>query len=197
MRWRTPQTLASISRRLRPGLSSLWSWWIRRRSLRRLSGAVVASAACVCLAGCPYGFQGGTLPNVKTVAILPFDNDTPEPRLTAEVSDAVRQALEGRLGLRVATEATADAIVRGRVVRYDPDVPQSVQPGLGRVTVTKRKVQITVDVEILNQRAGTTVWKRQGLSVDGDYDPPAEQDGRKAALAKLVQQIVDGAQSQW
>jgi len=189
--------LALISRRLRPGLSSLWSWWIRRRSSRRLYGAVVVNAACLWLAGCLYGFAGGTLPNVKTVAILPFDNDTPEPRLTAEVSDAVRQALEGRLGLRVATEATADAIVRGRVVRYDPDVPQSVQPGLGRVTVTKRKVQITVDVEILNQREGTTVWKRQGLSVDGDYDPPAEQDGRKAALAKLVQQIVDGAQSQW
>jgi hypothetical protein len=113
------------------------------------------------------------------------------------VSEAVRQALEGRLGLRVATEATADAIVRGRVVRYDADVPQGVQAGVGQVTVTKRKVQIMVDVEILNQRDGTTVWKRQGLSVDGDYDPPAEADGRKAALAKLVQQIVDGAQSQW
>jgi hypothetical protein len=178
-------------------LSSLWSWWIPRRSSRRLCGAVVASATCLWLAGCLYGFAGGTLPNVKTVAILPFDNDTPEPRLTAEVSDAVRQALEGRLGLRVATEATADAIVRGRVVRYEPDVPQSVQPGLGQVVVTKRKVQIIVDVEILNQREGTTVWKRQGLSVDGDYDPPAEQEGRKLALAKLVQQIVDGAQSQW
>ena len=178
-------------------MSSLWSWWIRSRSSRRLCGAVVASAACLWLAGCLYGFAGGTLPNVKTVAILPFDNDTPEPRLTAEVSDAVRQALEGRLGLRVATEATADAIDRGRVVRYDPEVPQSVQPGLGQVKVTKRKVQIIVDVEIVNQREGTTVWKRQGLSVDGDYDPPAEQDGRKAALAKLVQQIVDGAQSQW
>jgi hypothetical protein len=110
------------------------------------------------LAGCLYGFAGGTLPNVKTVAILPFDNDTPEPRLTAEVSDAVRQALEGRLGLRVATEARADAIVRGRVVRYDPDVPQGVQTGLGQVTVTKRKVQIVVDVEIVNQREGHTVW---------------------------------------
>jgi hypothetical protein len=113
------------------------------------------------------------------------------------VSEAVRQALEGRLGLRVATEARADAIVRGRVVRYDPDVPQSVQAGVGQVTVTKRKVQIIVDVEIVNQREGTTVWKRQGLSVDGDYAPPAELEGRKVALAKLVQQIVDGAQSQW
>ena len=58
-------------------------------------------------------------------------------------------------------------------------------------------MQIVVDVEIVNQREGTSVWKGQGISVDGDYDPPAEQDGRKAALAKLVQQIVDGAQSQW
>src|SRR5204862_8192244 len=183
--------------RPRPDLSSSLAWSIRRRSFRRMFGAVVASAAAIVLAACPYGFAGGTLPNVKTVALLPFDNDTPEPRLTAEVSDAVRQALEGRLGLRVATEATADAIVRGRVVRYDPDVPQSVQPGLGQLKVTKRKVQIIVDVEIVNQREGTTVWKRQGLLVDGDYDPPNERDGRRAALAKLVQQIVDGAQSQW
>jgi hypothetical protein len=109
----------------------------------------------------------------------------------------VRLALEGRLGLRLATEENADAIVRGRVVRYEPDVPQGVLPGQGQVTVTKRKVQLIIDVEIVNQREGTTVWKRQGLSVDGDYDPPNERDGRKAALAKLVQQIVDGAQSQW
>jgi hypothetical protein len=165
--------------------------------LRRLFGAVAVSAAALSLAGCPYGFSGGTLPNVKTVAILPFENDTPEPTLTQQVSDAVRQALEGRLGLRVASEATADAIVRGRVVRYDPDMPIAVQPGTGQVTVTKRKVQLSVDVEIVNQRDGTTVWKRQGLLVDGEYNPPQEQEGLKVALQKLVTEIVDGAQSQW
>src|SRR5256714_7167177 len=188
---------ASTFRRLRLDLSSLWGWWIPRRSFRRKFGAAVISASGLWLAGCLYGFAGGTLPNVKTVAILPFDNDTPEPALTQQVSDAVRQALEGRLGLRVATEATADAIVRGRVVRYDPDMPIALQPGQGQVTVTKRKVQITVDVEITNQREGTTVWKRQGISVDGEYNPPDEAAGRKVALDKLVIQIVDGAQSQW
>lgn len=144
-----------------------------------------------------YGFAGGTLPNVKTVAILPFDNDTPEPALTQQVSEAVRQALEGRLGLRVATEASADAIVHGRVVRYDADLPVALQPGQGQVNVTKRKVQLMVDVEIVNQREGTTVWKRQGILVDGEYTPPQEAEGRKLALDKLVTQIVDGAQSQW
>jgi len=165
--------------------------------LRRLFGAAVASASGALLAGCLYGFAGGGLPNVRTVAILPFENDTPEPALTQEVSEAVRQALEGRLGLRVASEANADAIVRGRVVRYDPDVPIAIQPGQATVTVTKRKVQLIIDVEILNQREGTTVWKRQGLSVDGEYDPPQEAQGRKLALQKLVNDIVDGAQSQW
>jgi len=137
------------------------------------------------------------LPGVKTVAILPFENDTPEPALTQEVNDAVREAVEGRLGLRLAGEATADAIVRGRVVRYEPDLPVAFQPGQGQVTVTRRKVQLIVDVEIVNQREGKTVWKRQGLSVDGEYDPPQEAQGRKLALQKLVNDIVDGAQSQW
>jgi Lipopolysaccharide-assembly len=164
--------------------------------LRRLSGAAAGSLAGLWLAGCVYGFAGGTLPNVKTVAILPFENDTPEPALTQEVSEAVRQAFEGRLGLRVAPEATADAIVRGRIARYDPDVPIALLPGQGQVTVTKRKVQLAVDVEILNQREGTTVWKRQVL-VDGEYNPGREVEGRKVALDKLVNEIVDGAQSQW
>src|SRR5439155_383626 len=70
-------------------------------------------------------------------------------------------------------------------------------PGRGQVSVTQRRVQISVDVEILDQREGKTLWQRQGLTVDGEYDPPKEADGRKIALSKLVNEIVDGAQSQW
>ena len=131
------------------------------------------------------------------MAIIPFENDTPEPALTQEVNDAVREAIERRLGLRLAGEATADAIVRGRVVRYDPDMPVALVRGEGQATVTRRKVLLTVDVEIVNQREGKTIWKRQGLSAEGEYDPPQEAAGRKVALQKLVNDIVDGAQSQW
>ncbi|HEV8303331.1 MAG TPA: LptE family protein [Gemmatimonadales bacterium] len=134
---------------------------------------------------------------MRTVAIVPFTNDTPEPSLTQEVTQAVREALEGRLGLRVAAEASADAIVRGRIVRYDPELPIAFQPGQGQVNVTRRKVQLTVDVEIMNQREGKPLWQRQGLAVDGEYEPPDPRPGRKLALQKLVNDIVDGAQSQW
>ena len=170
----------------------------RLRFFRRRFGVVAASLAPLALGACLYGFAGGGFaPHLKTVAILPFDNLTPEPALTREVSDAVREALESRLGLRVAGEATADAVVRGRVVRYDPEVPVAFTPGQGQATVTKRQVQLTVDVEIVDQKEGRTVWQRQGLSVVGEYAPPREAEGRKLALQKLVNDIVDGAQSQW
>jgi hypothetical protein len=164
--------------------------------LRRRCGAVGASAATLGLVACLYHFTGGGLPNVKTVAIVPFDNDTPEPALTREVNDAVREALENRLGLRLAGEQNADAVVRGRIARYEPDVPIAVQPGVGTVNVTQRQIQLTVDVEIVDQRDGHSVWKHQ-VTVNGNYQPPQEAEGRKIALQKLVTEIVDGAQSQW
>ncbi len=163
-----------------------------------------ASAAALLLAllsaGCVYGFSGGGLPDhVRTVAVLPFDNRTGEPALTQEVFEAVRSASEGRLGLRAANEADADAVVRGEIVRYEPDVPISFQSGQGQeqVNVTRRQVQIVVNVEIMDQRLGRALWRQQGLTVNGEYAPPQETEGRRIALQKLVTSLVEGAQSQW
>lgn len=166
------------------------------------SGVCARSLAAVALAGlasgCLYGFRGGGLPgHIRSVAVLPFDNRTGEPALTQEVFEAIRDAVERRLGLRPAPEASADAIVRGEIVRYDPDIPLSYQSGEGRVEVTRRRVQVTVNVEILDQRLGRTLWQRNGLAVDGEYQPPQEAEGRRTALAKLVADVVEGAQSQW
>jgi len=135
--------------------------------------------------------------HIRTVAILPFDNRTGEPALSQEVSDSISQAMQRRLGLRVAAEADADAVVRGEIVRYDPDIPLSFEAGQGQVQVTRRRVQVTVNVEIFDQREGRMIWQRNGLSVDGEYQPPREADGRALALAKLVTNIVEGVQSQW
>ena len=130
--------------------------------------------------------------------MLPFDNLTPNPTLTQEVLTSVRAAMSGRLGLREAGEGQADAIVRGSITRYEPDIPVAYtgEPNQ-QVVVTQRLLQITVSVEILDQKAGKPLWQRTGLTVDGDYAPGQEADGIRKALDKLVTNIVDGAQSQW
>lgn len=168
--------------------------------MRRRSG-FLASLSALALGGCLYGFAGGGLPpHIKTVAVLPFDNQTPEPTLTQEINTAVREAVEGRLGLRQAGERQADAVVRGIITRYEPDLPVAYtgnDDGSGEVRVTRRVVQISVSVEIIDQDAQKPLWQRSGLLLEGDYDPGQEAQGRQRALDKLVTNIVEGAQSQW
>lgn len=162
--------------------------------------ALWLAAAAACCTGCLYGFAGGGLPpHIRTVAILPFDNQTTDPQLTQQVSDAVREAFESRLGLRLAGEATADAVVRGAIVRFEPEITVSFQAAqqTANQQVNRRMVRLSLNVEIFDQREGRTLWKRDGLTVDGEYTPPNQTEGRQAALKKLVSDIVDGAQSQW
>jgi TolB-like protein len=165
----------------------------------RLRSGFLVTLSGLALGGCLYGFAGGGLPpSIKTVAVLPFDNLTPEPTLTQEISRAVREAVEQRLGLRQSAETQADAVVRGSITRYEPDLPVAYQAGEDReVNVTQRQVQITVTVEILDQKQGKPLWQRSGLVVRGDYDAGQELEGRRKALDDLVVNIVEGAQSQW
>lgn len=173
--------------------------------MRRIPGlALLLLSSSLSLGGClwKYGFKGGGLPStIRTVAVLPFENLTPEPILTQEITRAVREAVESRLGLRPSGEEQADAVVKGTIQRYDPDLPLTFagQPQTNRVEVTKRMVQITVNVRILNQREGKVLWERNGLVVQGEYDTTGEKEagGRRKALEKLINDIVEGAQSQW
>ena len=151
--------------------------------------------------GC-YGFAGGGLPpGINTVAILPFDNLTAEPALQQQVYQAVREAMTNRLGLREASEAQADAVVRGTITRYEPDLPVAFvgtdDPNNRNVTVNRRLVQLTVNVEIIDQHTEKALWQRQGLTNEGDYDTGNEAAGRTKALDRLTVNIVEGAQSQW
>lgn len=140
-------------------------------------------------------------PGIRTVAVLPFDNLTAEPALQQQVNQAVREAVTNRLGLREASESQADAVVRGTITRYEPDLPVAFQgsqdPNDRNVTVTKRQVELTVNVEIMDQHTEKALWQRQGLTVQGDYDPGNELAGRAKALDRLTVNIVEGAQSQW
>ena len=160
----------------------------------------VRSLALLLLVACwPYGFAGGGLPShIKSVAVLPFDNETPVPELQRELMERMRGQMTRRLGLRDASEARADAVVRGTIRRYDADVPVGYSADPDQVTTTsQRKLQIVVDVEIVDQTNGRALWERKGLTADGAYQERAEQAGRREAIEKLVNDVIEGAQSQW
>lgn len=145
-----------------------------------------------------YGFAGGGLPaNIRTMAIQPFDNETPTPELQREIFDAMRRELLPRLGVRDAPEARADAVVRGVVRTYDVDVPVGYSATPGQAVTSRRKLQLVVDVQIIDQTNGKTIWERKGLRAEGEYAERDEPGGRREAIKRVVNDIVEGAQSQW
>jgi hypothetical protein len=161
----------------------------------RRSGLVSVALA---LSGCFYGFTGGGLPShIRTVAVIPFDNRTATPELQREIAEALRDKLRERLGLRDATEARANAIVRGTIQRYETDIPVGASAANKQTTSSKRQLQIIIDIEMIDQVSGKTLYQRKGLSADGQYEERGEEAGRKQAIDRIINDIVQGAQSQW
>ena len=63
----------------------------------------------------------------------------------------------------------------------------------------QRQVVLTVGVEILNMQERTVLWQSTSLRAQGEYLEATETEdtGKAEALEALIQQIVDGAQSNW
>ncbi|MCC6319099.1 MAG: hypothetical protein IT361_15600 [Gemmatimonadaceae bacterium] len=165
--------------------------------MRRTSGA--RSLLALLLTGCLYSMSsGGGFPShVRSVAVLPFDNDTPSAELSQEFTDELRKGLASRLGLRAAPESRASAIVRGKIVRYEVDVPVTFSSDPSRATSARRKLQLVVDVAIVDQTTGKALFEKTGVSTEAEYAEREEAAGRKQAIQRLVGDIIEGAQSQW
>jgi hypothetical protein len=173
------------------------------------SGITKGAFALVCaagLSGCfwKYGFHGGGLPrNIKTIAVEPFENNTPTPELQKNILDGLRAATGSRLGLREVGEDHADAVLKGTIQRYDTDVPVGYSGGritgatVATATTTQRRLELQIDVEIDEQATGRILWQRKGLVESGDYPEGGETQGRAQAIKKVVNDVIEGAQSQW
>jgi hypothetical protein len=167
------------------------------RSAGRLLSAVLLLAS----GGCLYSFTGGGLPShVRTIAILEFENMTAYGGLiSSDLQQAMQQRIPRDLGVRVVAESNADAVIRGRITGYD-ERPEAVTAAGDRpLTVAQQRIDITLEVEIFDQREDRPIWRGSSVTAAGYYTP-GQQDARLAreeAIRKLVVRIVDGAQSQW
>jgi len=167
-----------------------------------LAARTAAFAALLLAPGCNYGFQGGGgFPaHIRTLYIEPFENRTAQFDLETQLFRKLVERLPRALGVRPAARDVADAVVRGRIVRYD-DVAQNYRPGdSGRdPQILEHQVQITISVEIIDLRRNVILWRGENVVGRGEYLPASQTDqvGREEAIEHLIQQIVDGAQSQW
>lgn len=169
------------------------------RSGRRIRPERWAVAGLLLLAACNYGFQGGGgFPShVRTLYIEPFDNETGDVDLETQVFGKILDRIPRALGVRPGARENADAVLTGRIIRYS-DVSQDIPAD---PTNIQNEVQIGISVRIVDVRENVILWESNSLTGRAVYRPTApsetERDARDRAIDHLIQQIVDGAQSQW
>lgn len=151
--------------------------------------------------GCLYQFRGGNFPEyIRTLSVDPVENATTRLELTGELNEHLLITLPPALGVRSASSDVADAVVRVRVTRYEVNAPNYRSATAGqRAEVLQRQVEITAQVLIVDQVSNEIYWEDQALRAEGQFleATETEEAGRAVAIQRLVQKIVDGAQSNW
>jgi hypothetical protein len=149
-----------------------------------------------------YKFTGGGLPaHIRTVYVDLFDNTTSDELLRPDVQRALQQQLPRDLGVRLAPQASADAIIRGKITSYD-EMTVNVDPSTdarGRLQTRQRRLQLTFDAEIYDIREDKPIWRGSSVAAIGNWDPQSQTVtiARQEAITDVVRKIVQGAQSQW
>jgi hypothetical protein len=164
----------------------------------RRFGGLIASLSVLLLSGCLYSFAGGGLPpHIHTLALATFDNQTASPDVPKELYDEMHRELQRRLGVRDAPADRADAVVRGVISAYEPDIPVGFSSNPNQAVSARRRLALTIEIDIVDQSNGKSLYSNKSLRQEADYNERAEPDGRREAIQKIVRQIVEGVQSNW
>ena len=157
--------------------------------------------AVILVAGCNYSFRGGSFPDhIRTLAILPFENETGLFEITQEIHQFLLREVPRGLGVNQGAEENADAILRGTIRRYSLETPLYRAGAAGaNPEVLQRQVTIGLQVELIDVVNNEILWEDGGLTGQGQFLEASETEevAREEAIERIAQAIVDGAQSTW
>ena len=167
------------------------SYRLSSAGLRRL-----VPTACLLLApGCSYTFNESSLPgHIHTVAIPVVDNQTIEPAIAQEVTDAISNQFLRDGSLQVVPEGVAHSAVYATITRYVNRVF-----GFNAAEQTEEfEVVVVMAVELKDLVKRKTVWKDERMVGRTTYfvvetkGQPArdELSGRQDAIQRLAEDVL-------
>ena len=83
-------------------------------------------------------------------------------------------------GVRDAPKDRADALAHGTILSYDADVPVSFSANPQQAVTARRRLQLTIEVEIIDQSNGHVLFQNKSMREEADYAERAEARRSKA-----------------
>jgi outer membrane lipopolysaccharide assembly protein LptE/RlpB len=162
-----------------------------RENLRRARARFVALVlAGLAAAGCGYGVAGRATripPDVRTIAVVPFENKSSSYRIEQRMTQAVVQEFLSRTKYRIVSDARdADAVLRGQIVNLD-SIAVVYDTATGRATTMLVTVKMKVE---LDDRSSKALFQNDNFVFRQPYeistDVPSFFDEEAPALDRMA-----------
>ena len=145
------------------------------------------------LTGCGiYSFSGSTLPfHIKTVAVPLFEDKTTEFGIDQKFTDGLIDAIIEDNTLKIADPRSADALVRGEILRIEDRAGQYN----AQEAASDYRVTITAKVAFEDVKKRQILWEETWTQW-GSYTDDREE-GIDEAVKKLSTEILNRTVSGW
>lgn len=120
-----------------------------------IAALLLPAAGC---AGYRLGSASGLAADAQSIEIIPFPNQTEEPRLSPVLVSALRRQIQNNGTFKLETRGRGDLQITGNIVQY-LRVGVTFQPG-DVITPRDFELRMTAQVKVLNRRAGKTLLQR-------------------------------------
>lgn len=161
-------------------------------------------AGVLLLSGCGYTIGNGFHPDVQTVSVPIFENDTFRRGIEVQLTEAVQQEIQQRTPYRLAKGLEADTRLTGRIVQVRKDVlgenkfddPRELQ--LGLMIVAKWENLRTGEVLAVQEvpLSPTAIPLTTQTQIAPEVGPSLAT-GNQEALGQLARRIVNMMETPW
>ncbi len=164
--------------------------------------AALALAFAITVGGCSYSPSPSLFPtHLKTLAVPILKNETTEPNLEQEVTQAIVDRFVQDNKLRVVAEADADLVISGSVVRYT----NSVFGFNAREQAEEYQVAVAVRLTARDRVKNREMWRDDNLVHTTNYfviapagqTPQDQYSSRKAAISKIADAVLNKTVEGW
>ena len=154
---------------------------------------------CVSFVGCGvYTFSGSTLPShLKTVDIPLFTNQSLQPGVAEDITAKLNSKVQEDNLLKPVSQ-NSDATITGKVLSYDNRPYTYGSKSVRNVDVSSYSVKISVEVEFLDNKKDKTIYKGV-ITEEGiyDFEGETEEVGKKRAVEKIIDKIMQNSVQSW
>lgn len=154
---------------------------------------------CISFVGCGvYTFSGSTLPShLKTVDIPLFTNQSLQPGVAEDITAKLNSKVQEDNLLKPVSQ-NSDATITGKVLSYDNRPYTYGSKSVRNVDVSSYSVKISVEVEFLDNKKDKTIYKGV-IAEEGiyDFEGETEEVGKKRAVEKIIDKIMQNSVQSW